>query len=269
MDDAGEKGALTRRHALTGLAAAGTAALPLGAQAAPAAVGNLLPGANVCVLTPAQAEGPYYFDPKLERVDITEAKTGVPLGLVLQVVEAGDCKPLKGARVDIWHADALGIYSGYDRQSDSRNVSTKGDTFLRGTQVTGENGRVTFATIYPGWYRGRTPHIHCKVFLDSKTVLTTQIYFPDALSEFIYTHVKPYNTRGRKRDTLNTTDAWLKQSGGGHGSFCAIKEEADRYLASLIIGVDRNGTGEARGGPPPHPTAGRAGSLVPGVVTSE
>jgi protocatechuate 3,4-dioxygenase beta subunit len=268
-DELDNFGALTRRHALTGLAAAGAATLPFGAQAVPAARTSLLPGANVCVLTPAQAEGPYYFDPKLVRADMTEGKTGVPLGLVLQVVEAGDCKPVSGARVDIWQADALGIYSGYDRQSDARNVSTKGDTFLRGSQLTGENGQVTFTTIYPGWYRGRTPHIHCKVFLSHKTVLTTQLYFPDALSEFIYINVKPYNTRGHKRDTLNTTDAWLRQSGGSHDSFCAVKEEADRYLASLIIGVDRSGIGLAQSGPPPRPGPARAGSLVPGVVTRE
>jgi protocatechuate 3,4-dioxygenase beta subunit len=274
------KSSVTRRHSLSVLAAAGAAAFPFGAQAQPAAAARLLPGANVCVLTPQAVEGPFYFDPKLERADITEGKAGVPLALVLQVVQAGDCAPLKGARVDVWHADALGYYSGYPGQSDARNVSTAGQHFLRGTQFTNEAGQVTFSTVYPGWYEGRTAHIHCKVFLDDKTVLTAQVYFPDALSEFIYKNVKPYNTRAHERDTVNATDNLVNTNDPGYASFCSIKEEANRYLASLIIGVDRDAKESAgfRRGPPPSggprprgsaPRAAAKGSLVPGVVKSE
>ena len=121
-------------------------------------------------------QGPFYFDPKLVRDDITEGKWGAPLALTLQVVEAKNCTSLKTTRVDVWHSDGLGIYSGYARQATG---SSKGETFLRGTQFTDAEGAVRFTTIYPGWYPGRTPHIHFKVIFDHKDMVTGQLYFPD------------------------------------------------------------------------------------------
>ncbi|TGS57800.1 protocatechuate dioxygenase, partial [Mesorhizobium sp. M1D.F.Ca.ET.183.01.1.1] len=118
-------------------------------------------GAGVCAIMPEVTEGPFYFDPKLERSDITEGRSGIGLAVRLQVVDAS-CRPLVGARVDIWHCDAQGHYSGYPGQGDGQDVDTSGQTFLRGWQKTGEGGVVSFATIYPGWYRGRTVHIHFK-----------------------------------------------------------------------------------------------------------
>lgn len=94
-------------------------------------------GAKVCVLTPEATEGPFYFDPKLVRSDLTEGKQGALLLLTLQIVEAKDCAPLQDTRVDVWHADALGLYSGYARLETG---SAKGQTFLRGTQFTGTEG---------------------------------------------------------------------------------------------------------------------------------
>jgi protocatechuate 3,4-dioxygenase beta subunit len=272
---------MTRREALTGLGVASGATLATQraiAQMEPGTVARLLPGANICFLTPQAVEGPFYFDPNLERQDITEGLPGVPLGLLLQVVEASDCSALAGARTDVWHANALGHYSGYQGQGDDRNLSTEGKTFLRGTQFTDAGGEAAFATIYPGWYAGRTPHIHFKVFIDDKNVVTGQIYFPDALSEFIYVNVPPYNQRGRERDTTNDRDGVLQASGSGRETFVSIKEEADRYLAALIIGIDRSAARQPattppgpppNGGPPPGeggpPEGSRRGSLVPGT----
>jgi protocatechuate 3,4-dioxygenase beta subunit len=278
---------ITRRQALTGLAlgtAAGAAPGTVLAQAAPAARSPALLNASMCVLTPRAVEGPFYFDPQLHREDISEGRAGVPLKLLLQVVNAGTCAPIPEARVDIWHSDAVGEYSGYPGQADSGNVSTRGQTFLRGTQFTDITGLVRFTTIYPGWYRGRTPHIHMKVFLSEKAVLTGQLYFPDALSEYIFKHAAPYNTRKRERDTSNDSDGVLQMSGGGHESFCSVKEEADHYLASLVIRV-RDASAEAAApepggtrpdGPPPGrrppsgaregpPPRGGKGSFIPGV----
>lgn len=278
MDDDLSRSTLTRRQTLTALATAGATVLPTYAQAQPAAMSRLLPGAHVCVLTPQEEDGPFYFDAKLDRSDITEGKPGVPLALVLQIVEAGNCAPLKGARVDVWHADAIGYYSGERGQGDARNVSTTDQHFLRGSQVTSDDGQVSFTTVYPGWYKGRTAHIHCKIFLDDKTVLTTQIYFPDALSEYIYRNVKPYNTRAHERDTVNANDYVLNVSGNDRTSFCNIKEEADRYVASLVIGVARDAkeTAQTRptppppgaAGPPPRMASKSKGSLVPGLVAT-
>lgn len=268
---------MTRRQAVntllftTGLLASTKAAKVLG-QTADNSISNILPEVKVCVLTPQAVEGPYYLDPKLVRTDIAEGKEGVPLKLLLQVIDMNGCTPSAGARVDVWHSDGVGAYSGYEGQGDDQATSTTGQTFLRGTQMTDTLGQVIFTTIYPGWYRGRTPHIHLKVFLDERNVLIGQLYFPDALSEYIYENVAPYNTRTGERDTVNTTDGVLSNSGGGHESFVNIKEEADYYLASVVIGVDRNATPTAQMGPGngggqsyPPPSPSNAGQPPEGV----
>ncbi|MGC4251527.1 MAG: intradiol ring-cleavage dioxygenase [Sphingobium sp.] len=206
---------------------------------------------NVCAVTPATTEGPYYTDPKLVRRDITEGRPGIALRMQLQVVTA-DCRPLAGARVDIWQCDAQGDYSGYANMGSNRAGDTSGQTFLRGTQMTDGNGIVTFDTVYPGWYRGRTTHIHYKVFLDEKTVLTSQIFFPDALSEYIYLKNAAY-ARGETRDTVNALDGIAEQA--GQGACCTIREQKDRYVAALVVSVDPSAewreSGPGMGGFPP------------------
>lgn len=195
----------------------------------------LLNGADVCAIIPEVTEGPYYFDPAMERVDITEGRPGIPLRLRLQVVDAA-CTPLEGARVDIWHCDATGLYSGYAGQGDDGSVDTSGQTFMRGTQFSGTSGLVEFETIYPSWYRGRTTHIHFKIFLDQTNVLTGQIFFPDALSEYIYRNIAPYNDRAGERDTLNAGDRIAIQS--TRAAYAFIKELDEEYLAAMIVGID-------------------------------
>ncbi len=256
----------SRRHALGAVVATATGPFAAGQALAQNTSIPLIVADKLCLLTPRAVEGPYYFAPELVRADITETRTGVPLRLRLQVIGADDCMPLKGARVDVWHADAIGYYSGYDGQGDDRNVSTKGQAFLRGTQFTDETGLATFRTLYPGWYEGRAPHVHFRVFIGDKSVLTGQIYFPDALSEFIYANVAPYNKRKLKRDTVNATDGVLKESGGGFTSFCSIREDADCYDAAMVIGVNRHAveTQEMFGRPPPPPGAGFGPGGPPG-----
>jgi len=191
-------------------------------------------GAGVCAMTPEVTEGPFYFDPKLERADITEGRKGVALAVRLQVVDVA-CRPISGARVDIWHCDAQGAYSGYQGQGDGRDLDMTGQAFLRGWQRTDASGIVSFATIYPGWYRGRTTHIHFKVFPDDSSVMTGQLFFPDRLSEQIFTTVAPYNDRPGKRDTSNASDGIAKQA--GPLSQAALREVADAYQALMIIAV--------------------------------
>lgn len=261
---------VSRRAALAGLA--GSAAVVAGGGHAAAAASSEpatstpVPGsANVCRMMPRMVEGPFYFDPDLVREDITEGRPGVPLKLLLQVVEGATCQPIPGARVDVWHCDATGQYSGYDGQGDDRGISTKGEKFLRGTQTTNAAGEVAFKTIYPGWYRGRTTHIHFKVLLDENAMLTGQMYFPDALSEYIFTTIAPYTERAAKRDTLNSTD-WIAGADGDHVSFASIREEADAYVATLVIGVDRAAGPEPTGfGRPPGPPPGGPGGPPPGM----
>lgn len=228
--------AINRRDALTVLAITTAGGMLVTrsafAQSASADETSLISGADVCVITPEVTEGPYYFDPKLERADITEGRPGLPTTVRLQVVDSA-CKPLPGARVDIWHADASGIYSGYPRQPG--NVSTEGETFMRGTQFADARGIVEFRTVYPGWYPGRTTHIHFKVFLDQASVLTGQIFFPDEVSDRVYSTAAPYTERGAKRDTSNDNDRIAQQATGA--SVASVEEAAGSYLAQLIIGV--------------------------------
>lgn len=251
---------ITRRQALSGFAlTAATAAVRPGSAraAAPERAAAVLPTTNVCVLTPQAEEGPFYVDPKLVRSDVTEGLAGVPVRLLLQILDAATCAPLNGARIDIWQADALGNYSAFGSPGERPSDAVKSTHFLRGTQYTDGAGEVRFSTIYPGWYHGRTAHIHVKIIIDETCVMNTQLYFPDALSEFIYTKAGPY-LRKESRDTSNATDGVIRASGGGHQSFGNIREEADHYLVSLIIAADRNGRPmeEHAGGPPPgmgHP----------------
>jgi len=136
----------------------------------------------------------------------------------------------------VWHADGLGLYSGYAGQDTG---SAKGETFLRGTQFSRADGDVRFNTIYPGWYPGRTPHIHFKAFIDNRNVITGQLYFPDHITEQVYATTPPYRERKRERDTFNASDFIFVRQGGAD-TIVDLKQESGSYLASLVIGIHRN-----------------------------
>src|SRR5439155_22870170 len=118
--------------------------------------------------------------------------------------------------VDIWHGDANGLYSGFVSSSASANqggTSAADDgTFLRGTQVTNGSGKVTFKTIYPGYYRGRTVHIHVKVHVSGREVHTGQLFFDDTFTDTVFASTVPYSSRSA-RDTRNSNDS-IYRSGG-------------------------------------------------------
>ncbi|MBX3429882.1 MAG: intradiol ring-cleavage dioxygenase [Hyphomonadaceae bacterium] len=206
---------------------------------------------GVTLLTPEVTEGPFYFDPAIERDDIREDKPGVPVRLRIRVFDA-QSRPMRNARVDIWHCDASGLYSGYANQTGG--VSTEGQKFLRGHQLTDAAGDVAFTTIYPGWYHGRTTHLHQKVYIGDRNVLTAQIFLPDALSEYIYANAEAYR-RSEQRDTLNSQDGIAEQQ--GRSTFGAVKEETDYFEVSLTLGVDPNHTSTEQGGPGGPPPTGR------------
>jgi protocatechuate 3,4-dioxygenase beta subunit len=228
-----------RRRALVGLSGLVMAAMSARVAAAPLdslalAQGN--PGS--CVLTPEAGEGPFYLDPKLIRADITANQPGAPLQLALQVVRAGDCATLANARVDVWQADALGLYSGYERQSGVGGISTKnaaGQQYLRGTQFTDAAGNVQFRTIFPSWYGGRTPHVHFKVFLGGNEVVASQIFFPDEISKEIFSSVEPYRQHASKRTTFNTNDP-IRQ-----GIYSDVTRQRGSYAAKAVLVVAQRG----------------------------
>lgn len=194
------------------------------------------PEPGTCRLTPKSIEGPFYLDPRLVRSELGEGRPGMPLRLNLRIVEAGACTPIRGARVDVWHADAQGLYSGYEGQGDRRRISTAGQAFLRGTQVSDGAGAVAFETIYPGWYPGRATHVHFKVFMDSRTLVTGQMYFPDEVNEAVYREAA-YGNRAFRRDTLNATDVFARSEDPQRLGFCTMMREGGRHLASLTIAV--------------------------------
>ncbi|SFV03455.1 Dioxygenase [Methylobacterium sp. 174MFSha1.1] len=198
------------------------------------AVGLLAPrpARATCLLTPQAVEGPFYLDPRLLRSDIREDRAGTPLRVSLQVVTLRDCVALPAARVDLWHADAQGQYSG----TRDQGASTLGRTFLRGTQVADEAGRVGFRTIYPGWYLGRTPHLHVKVILGGRTALTGQIYFPDAVSEAVY-GAPAYAGRSRRGRIGNARDILLRQDDPEGRGIAELRPEGAGYEAALTLVV--------------------------------
>jgi protocatechuate 3,4-dioxygenase beta subunit len=193
--------------------------------AGPAAVAS---GAVSCVLTPEQTEGPYYIAGERLRRNITEGRPGVPLLLRLRVVDASTCRPIKGAAVDIWHADALGVYSGFGTGPGSR-------TFMRGIQRTDRTGLARFRSVYPGWYQGRTVHIHVKVHVAGNVVHTGQLYFPDSLTDKVFRR-KPYSRRP-KRTTRNASDFVFAQD--GRRSMLRLRKAGNAYVGSITMGVNR------------------------------
>jgi protocatechuate 3,4-dioxygenase beta subunit len=233
--------AMSRREALGLIAVTATGGTFLAPEAVAqtdsliAASPLLMPDAGVCTIMPQATEGPFYFDPGLERRDIAEGKDGVELMVRLQAVDAS-CRPLPGARTDIWHCDALGHYSGYPGQGDDGDIDTSGEKFLRGVQRTDADGIASFKTIYPGWYRGRTTHIHFKIFPNENSVMTGQLYFPDALSEELYASATPYRNRAAKRDTFNDGDRLARRA--GPGAEATLREILPAYEALLVVAVD-------------------------------
>lgn len=138
---------------------------------------------SVCAMAPAQPAGPFPSLEQLDRRDITEGYPGHPLRLGIRLVD-GECQPVPGARVEIWHADASGDYSSYEDGGSGKDEGA-GTTFLRGSQAADSDGIAEFQTIYPGFYEGRAVHIHATASVDGREVLTTQLYFDEAYTESV------------------------------------------------------------------------------------
>jgi protocatechuate 3,4-dioxygenase beta subunit len=250
---------LTRRELLGLAAAAGTAAVvgcgddgepsataatstPGEAAAATATAGATStppPSALSCVVSPEMTEGPYFVDELLNRSDIRSdpadgsVSEGVPLRLVLNVyqVEGDTCTPLSGVVVDVWHCDATGLYS------DVSANATIGQKFLRGYQLTDENGVAEFTTIYPGWYMGRTVHIHVKVRTDPESEqgheFTSQLFFDESITDQVYENAA-YSGRGDP-DTPNASDSIFQA--GGDQMLLNLTREGDAYVGTLRLGL--------------------------------
>jgi protocatechuate 3,4-dioxygenase beta subunit len=218
-----------------------------------------------CVVRPELTVGPYFVDKQVNRSDIRSdpasgaISAGTPLALTFNVsrVDGGHCAPLAGAMVDVWHCDARGEYSGVNDRMIG--FDTVGQKFLRGYQITDAGGRASFTTIYPGWYQGRTVHVHFKVRTPAATAqaadtagtyeFTSQLFFDDALTDRVFAQA-PYAAKGR-RDLRNGDDGIYREAGSQ--LVLAVVPAGTGYAASFDVGLDLSnaevGRPDRSGGP--------------------
>ncbi len=200
-----------------------------------------------CSETPEGEIGPYFADDSKSgfdrtnlttSIDGTSEQSGIPLTLTVTVVDTEkSCAPYVGAQVDIWHCNAAGVYS------DEASESTSGASWLRGYLLTDANGQVTFNTIVPGWYSGRTTHIHLRVrstyseaSSTSDGTNTTQVFFEQTFLDTLATSVAPYDSEG-KNPTTNASDRVYSQQTKGSNVLTLSGDTTDGYTASLTIGL--------------------------------
>ncbi len=289
-----------RRFLISGVAAATTIQLQHAARAL-----GLAAESGACKLAAEQEVGPYYVAEELLRSDISEGKPGVPLSLRVVLLDAHTCKPLPNAAVDLWHCDAVGLYSGFTQQNPMgpggpggfggpppggprpegpplgfdpehpgrmgrppENHPTDRLTFLRGIQLTGPNGAVSFRTVFPGFYMGRTNHIHFKVrvaghatgksYEAGHTSHNGQIFFPEEIATELMWH-EPYSAHKIHRTTQDEDHVFGDQHGElSIASLQSVRpgEFAAGLHAELVAAFDPLATPAAvgvgpMGGPPP------------------
>jgi protocatechuate 3,4-dioxygenase beta subunit len=251
---------------------------------------RILSAAPRCTLTPEQEEGPYYVDFGKARRDVTEGKPGVPLQLRVALVDSKRCEPLEAAAVDIWHCDATGVYSGFTANGGGDNggrgfgppAGGRGGPgrgaaggpggpggrgggrgqgaidetrFLRGIQITNRQGITEFATIYPGWYAGRTIHIHLKVHLGGSAGSerysgghvshTGQLFLPEDITEQI-AKMDPYVGHSNVHRTLHSEDNIFRQQGGAQSMLNLERLQkgtnAGGFVADVVLAVHPEAT---------------------------
>lgn len=233
---------ISRRRALILLGAAGATMVARRTDVYSASAMSKDGTLPACIVTPKQTEGPFFVDERLKRSDIRvdpsdgNVKSGVPLRVTLRVsaIDGAGCKPLSGAIVDLWQCDAIGVYSAVNEPGSQ---SSEAKNFLRGYQVTESDGSTQFTTIYPGWYPGRTVHIHFKVRVSAKSgrgrELTSQLYFDDALTDRIHAQ-SPYAGKG-PRAVKNQRDSLFRN--GGRQLMLSPVRSGDGYAATFDIGL--------------------------------
>jgi protocatechuate 3,4-dioxygenase beta subunit len=226
---------------------------------------GLFADAGTCTLMPSTTQGPYYFDADKIRSNVREDKQGAQLRLAMKLQDSETCRPLGNAVVEIWHCDAAGLYSGAESQSSaagrpggtppvggpSPSRPFRGDAnapfpdltptddkrYLRGAQVTNADGIVEFTTIWPGWYAGRTVHIHVMVHVSNERVLTTQLMFDEALNATVLSQ-QPYSQH-TGRDTFNDNDYIYQPT-----MLLKITKQDSGYLGAMILSADSDKDGK-------------------------
>ena len=263
--------------ATAGLAALGARSAFAGDVARDGVPVSASEAAAACALSTESIEGPYYLHYELVRRNVVEDRKGVPLNLRLRVIDSSTCRPIRVAGVEIWHCDALGVYSGYTAIGSGGGPATTPSidpsslptgsihaeptddlTYLRGLQFSDRNGFVVFDTIVPGWYSGRAIHIHTKVHTEGRatpagyqgghTAHTAQFYFDEKFTARLAA-VNPYAVNAVPRVTLDTDI--LYDRSGSTGGLLSLRYDARHITrgvqASLTISVDPSATNDGSG----------------------
>jgi len=213
---------------------------------------------DTCIVSPTEEEGPFPYTADgttrnelsnpLNRADIRSnssdgvLQTGIPLALEILIVNASkNCVAIEGARVDLWHCNRYGWYSGYGGQSgglSGQSTSYIGQNWLRGYQLTDANGQAAFTTVYPGWYQGRATHIHFEVFINSVLKKTTQLTFPETISDAVH-QSSLYSAHG-VNTTRNASDSVFGDSAADLANevFAMTGDLTNGYIATHTIGID-------------------------------
>ncbi|KAK0460383.1 aromatic compound dioxygenase [Desarmillaria tabescens] len=186
---------------------------------------------NTCVINPEVTSGPYHIDGELYRRDIRDGEPGVPLWMDIGIIDIDTCEPLPGVFLEFWHCNSTGYYSSYtgiDPDTMQYTLPTKDDgttddlTFLRGWQVSDENGIAEFLTIFPGWYSPRAVHVHVIAHIDAtladngtliggEQVHVGQLFFDEDLTYAIH-NTSPYTGHSQTRRPSNDHDQVYPQS---------------------------------------------------------
>lgn len=212
-------------------------------------------GVMACALICETTQGPCTAD-TIERQDVSEGWPGLPVRLALLIVDADSCAPVAGARVEIWHTQRTGVYSGKTPKpatcaggdADAPNYS-----YFRGSQTAGADGRVDFDTCFPGWYPGRAIHIHFRVYVGTDALVTSQLFFDPTVTAGIFAGHADYAAFGQP-DTGNDDDSVIGGEPEMDKYTLATARMADgAMLASKVIAI-RGAVAEptcSAGMPPP------------------
>ncbi|MFT3910468.1 MAG: T9SS type A sorting domain-containing protein [Ferruginibacter sp.] len=227
----------------------------------------------ICILVPSETLGPFPSLPSGDamywRTNIVDAMAGIPYTFTIKVFGTDNCGIIPAYRVDVWHCNAHGYYSHYasggmnngHSGQNSPGANNASLIYCRGTAVTDSNGEVTFNTIFPGWYPGRTWHIHFAIY-HGGTVGTSNGWILDRVSQFtlpiatknaVLTANAPYSSYGadpQSPDTdnvfnapagewSNTQLATLAGSGAGpYSSYYEVAIDAFGVLSLTLLGFD-------------------------------
>jgi len=255
-------GTVNRRHVIAAggaMAAAAGLGLAATATAAPETQAAAKPRPNrtsasassttnsVCTLNAEVTEGPYSLEGALVREDIREEKEGVEVQFTFTVVDQDNgCAVLADALVELWHCDSLGEYSGF--VGGNGHTEEDDGTFLRGGQLTDENGQVSLVSIWPGHYIGRAVHVHMRVHTDvtltddsytgGEIIHTGQLFFdPDVNTEI--QAIAPYTDNTTQETQLD--DDGIYDGGGASSGLLTLTalgdSVSDGYAATLTVGV--------------------------------